>query len=198
MRSDDLGIQLLFIPEEYGGMGGGNIHHPEVGAWLRESAARGAVAIGGAPWNADDPAAATRAAADLVAGTGLGLDLHMDETDDPSVCTLPALPPPSKTPARAAGRSPATAAASPGSPSRSPAVKRSSSPRRAWRSSCAPSATFSLQGRQMGGGGVAPVRVLRKALVTVGIVSTTCATWSSPWVRRIRGGPPGSCPSSAT
>jgi cytosine/adenosine deaminase-related metal-dependent hydrolase len=44
--------------------------------------------LGGAPWLAEDPSRATWAAAEVAAELGIGLDLHVDETDDPSVSTL--------------------------------------------------------------------------------------------------------------
>ena len=67
---------------------GGLVDRPEAAAWAREAAARGAVALGGAPWLADDPRKATFAAAEVGAELGIGLDLHVDETDDPSITTL--------------------------------------------------------------------------------------------------------------
>ena len=39
-----------------------NLDAREIAAWIREAADRGAVAVGGAPWRAEDPVAATRAA----------------------------------------------------------------------------------------------------------------------------------------
>ena len=63
---------------------GGLVDRPNALAWAREAAARGAVALGGAPWLADDPSRATRAAAKVAAELGSALDLHVDETDDPS------------------------------------------------------------------------------------------------------------------
>src|SRR5437588_4470148 len=56
-----------------------NLDAPDVGAWVREAADRGAVAVGGAPWRAEDPVSATRAAAHLAAELGIELDLHVDE-----------------------------------------------------------------------------------------------------------------------
>lgn len=64
---------------------------PDVRSWLEEAAERGAVAIGGAPWLAEDPVAATHASAELAGELGIGLDLHVDETDDPGVSTLQTL-----------------------------------------------------------------------------------------------------------
>ncbi len=60
-----------------------NLDRPQVSRWIREAAARGAVAVGGAPWRADAPERATRAAAELAADLGIELDLHVDESDDP-------------------------------------------------------------------------------------------------------------------
>lgn len=53
-----------------------NLDAFETATCIREAAARGAVAVGGAPWRAEDPVAATRAAAFLAAELGIGLDLH--------------------------------------------------------------------------------------------------------------------------
>jgi len=146
-----------------------NLHQPEPRAWLREAAARGAVAVGGAPWHGEDPPAATRAAAELAAELGLALDLHMDETDDPAVDTLPVL-------AAAAeecglgGR--AVAAHCCSLAGRPEAVARGEAEALAAAGVAVvvcPVSNLSLQGRQLGGRGVAPVRLLREASVTVGI-----------------------------
>lgn len=66
-------------------------HRPEAASVLREAAARGAVSIGGAPWLSDRPDEATRASVALAAELGLRLDLHVDESDDPAVDTLDVL-----------------------------------------------------------------------------------------------------------
>ena len=146
-----------------------NIHHPEVAAWVREAAARGAVAVGGAPWHAADPVAATWAAAELAAELGIALDLHMDETDDPAVDTLPTL-----AAAVAAcglgGR--AVAAHCCSLAGRPAAVARREAEALAEAGVAVvvcPVSNLSLQGRQLGGRGIAPVRLLREASVTVGI-----------------------------
>ncbi|MGH2689193.1 MAG: hypothetical protein ACRDKW_10360, partial [Actinomycetota bacterium] len=70
---------------------GGIAGNPDGVAVAKEAAARGAVALGGAAWLADDPGRATRAVAELAAELGIGLDLHVDETDDASVDTIPDL-----------------------------------------------------------------------------------------------------------
>src|SRR5258706_13789110 len=60
---------------------------PEIAAWVREGVARGAVAVGGAPYRATDPVAATRASPELSAELGIGLALHVDESDEPGLDT---------------------------------------------------------------------------------------------------------------
>jgi cytosine/creatinine deaminase len=146
-----------------------NLDRPEVAAWVREAAARGAVAVGGAPWRADDPVAATRAAGQLAAELGIGLDLHVDETDDPRVDTLPVL---------------AAVADEMGLGGRTLAVHCCSlagrAPARARREAdllaaagvavvVCPVSNLSLQGRLSGARGIPPVRLLREASVTVGV-----------------------------
>ena len=51
---------------------GGLVDRPNALAWAREAAARDAVALGGAPWLADDPRKATWAVAEVAAGLGIG------------------------------------------------------------------------------------------------------------------------------
>jgi cytosine/creatinine deaminase len=146
-----------------------NLDHPEVGAWIREAAARGAVAVGGAPWRADDPVSATRAAAELAADLGLGLDLHVDETDDPNVDTLGVLAA-AATDAQLAGR--ATAHHCCSLARRPEAVARAEAEQLAAAGVAVvvcPVSNLSLQGRACGARGLAPVRWLRDADVRLGI-----------------------------
>jgi cytosine/creatinine deaminase len=141
----------------------------EIAAWVRESAARGAVAVGGAPWRAEDPAAATRAAAGLAAELGIGLDLHVDETDDPSVDTLGVLTA-AVTEFGLEGRATAHHCCS--------LARRPEALARAQAEALAaagvavvvcPVSNLSLQGRVCGARGLAPIRWLRDAGVTIGI-----------------------------
>ena len=60
-------------------------------ALLRAALDAGADLIGGGPWLSDDPAAALDTLLDIAVETGRDLDLHLDETLDPRVLTLPAL-----------------------------------------------------------------------------------------------------------
>ncbi|HMC80320.1 MAG TPA: amidohydrolase family protein, partial [Acidimicrobiia bacterium] len=146
-----------------------NLDAPEVAAWVREAAARGAVAVGGAPWRAEDPVSATRAAADLAAGLGIGLDLHVDETDDPSVDTLGALAA-AVTEAGLAGR--ATAHHCCSLAGRPEAVGRAEAEALAAAGVAVvvcPVSNLCLQGRAGGARGLAPIRWLRDADVRIGI-----------------------------
>ena len=146
-----------------------NLDHPEVGAWVREAATRGAVAVGGAPWRANDPLSATRAAVELAADLGLGLDLHVDETDDPEVDTLGVLAA-AVTEAGLAGRTTAHHCCS--------LARRPEPVARAEAEALAaagvavvvcPVSNLCLQGRTCGARGLAPIRWLRDAGVRIGI-----------------------------
>ena len=146
-----------------------NLDDPEVGAWVREAAARGAVAVGGAPWRAADPVAATRAASELAAELGVGLDLHVDESDDPSVDTLAVLAA-AVTEAELGGRATAHHCCS--------LARRPESVARAQAENLAaagvavvvcPVSNLCLQGRACGARGLAPLRWLRDAGVRIGI-----------------------------
>lgn len=141
----------------------------EIAAWVREAAARGAVAVGGAPWRAEDPVAATRAAAELAAELGIGLDLHVDETDDPEVDTLGALAA-AVTEFGLAGQ--ATAHHCCSLARRPEAVARAEAETLAAAGVAVvvcPVSNLSLQGRACGARGLAPVRWLRDAEVAIGI-----------------------------
>ncbi|WP_053226380.1 amidohydrolase family protein [Solirubrobacter soli] len=63
----------------------------DVKALAAEALAAGADLLGGAPWLDADPAGAYDAVVELAHTAGVGLDLHVDETLDPRVFTLPAL-----------------------------------------------------------------------------------------------------------
>jgi len=146
-----------------------NLDAPEVAAWIREGAARGAVAVGGAPWRAEDPVSATRAAADLAAELGIGLDLHVDETDDPSVDTLGTLAA-AVTETGLAGR--ATAHHCCSLALRPEAVARAEAEALAAAGVAVvvcPVSNLCLQGRSCGARGLAPIRWLRDAGVRIGI-----------------------------
>lgn len=60
-------------------------------ASLHEALERGAQVVGGAPHLDDDPRAATNLLVDAAVRWGVPLDLHMDESIDPSVFSLPDL-----------------------------------------------------------------------------------------------------------
>ena len=60
-------------------------------ALLRAALDAGADLVGGGPWLADDPPAAIDQLLDIAAEYGRGVDLHLDETLDPRVLTLPLL-----------------------------------------------------------------------------------------------------------
>ena len=60
-------------------------------ALLRDALSAGADLVGGAPALDDDPAGAVDALAAAAADAATGLDLHVDETIDPAVFTLPRL-----------------------------------------------------------------------------------------------------------
>jgi cytosine deaminase len=64
---------------------------PEVRALAAEALSAGADLLGGAPWLDADPAGAYDAVLALAAQAGVGVDLHVDETLDPDVFTLPRL-----------------------------------------------------------------------------------------------------------
>jgi cytosine deaminase len=63
----------------------------EVRALAAEALAAGADLLGGAPYLDDDPAGAYDELMAIAIAAGKGLDLHVDETLDPAVFTLPAL-----------------------------------------------------------------------------------------------------------
>lgn len=146
-----------------------NLHHPEVGSWVREAAGRGAVAVGGAPWRADDPAKATRAAGHLAAELGISLDLHVDETDDPSMDTLPELAAVVEE-AGLGGRTLAVHCCSlAGRPENVARGEAAALARAGVAVVICPVSNLWLQGRGDRRRGIAPVRLLREASVTVGI-----------------------------
>jgi len=148
---------------------GGLVDRPDALAWAREAAARGAVALGGAPWLADDPSRATWAAAEVAAELGIGLDLHVDETDDPSVSTLTDLAE-AVNDAHLGGR--AVAAHCCSMAGRPIAVARREAEALAEAGVAVvvcPVSSLSLQGRRTGLRGLAPVRLLWEASVAVGI-----------------------------
>jgi cytosine deaminase len=146
-----------------------NLDHPEVAAWIREAAARGAVAVGGAPWRAIDPVRATRAAGELAGELGIGLDLHVDETDDPRVNTLPVLAAVVNE-AGLGGRTLAVHCCSLAGRD-APQARREAEMLAAAGVAVVvcPVSNLCLQGRQTGARGIPPVRLLRQATVTVGI-----------------------------
>jgi cytosine deaminase len=146
-----------------------NCDRPEVARWIREAAARGAVAVGGAPWLAEDRAKATQAAASLAAELGIGLDLHVDEVDRPEVNTLAVLA--STVEAMGLGGR-AVAAHCCSLAMRSDAVARAETKMLASAGVAVvvcPVSNLALQGRASGSRGLAPLRVLKAAGVTVGI-----------------------------
>ena len=146
-----------------------NTDRPDVRAWLREAASRGAVAVGGAPWLARDPVRSTRRSAEIAAELDIGLDLHVDETDDPSVDTIPVL-------AEAVevnglqGRAVASHCCS--MSGRGAAVIAQEADALAEAQVAVvicPVTNLSLQGRSVGGRGIAPVAALRHAEVMIGV-----------------------------
>jgi cytosine deaminase len=146
-----------------------NLHHPEVGSWVREAADRGAVAVGGAPWRAEDPAKATRAAGELAGELGIGLDLHVDETDDPRVDTLPELAAVVEE-VGLGGRALAVHCCSlAGRPETVAGGEAEALARAGVAVVICPVSNLCLQGRQTGVRGIAPVRLLRDAAVPLGI-----------------------------
>ena len=146
-----------------------NLDHPEVASWVREAAARGAVAVGGAPWRAVDPVAATRAAGELAGELGIGLDLHVDETDDARVDTLPIL----AAVVEEVGLGGRTLAAHCCSLAGRPPLEARRETEALAAAGVAvvlcPVSNLCLQGRQTGARGIPPVRWLKQASVTVGI-----------------------------
>jgi cytosine deaminase len=60
-------------------------------ALLRAALDAGADLVGGGPWLAEDPPQALDTLLDIAAEYGRGVDLHLDETLDPAVLTLPLL-----------------------------------------------------------------------------------------------------------
>jgi cytosine deaminase len=146
-----------------------NLDDPEVGAWVREAAVRGAVAVGGAPWMAANPVAATRAASELAAELGIGLDLHVDETDDPNVGTLTVLAA-AVTETGLGGRATAHHCCS---LARRPETEARMEAENLAAAGVAvvvcPVSNLCLQGRTCGARGLAPIRWLRDAGVSMGI-----------------------------
>lgn len=70
------------------------VHGPGKGAHLsllREAIAMGATHVGGTPYRSDDPVAETRALLEEAAAAELPVDLHTDETLDPTCLTVVAL-----------------------------------------------------------------------------------------------------------
>lgn len=79
---DVVDMQIVLLPT-------GNIAHDRCLHEACEEALRlGADAVGGAPALHDDPAAMIAAVFDLAARYDREVDLHVDETDDPAMCTL--------------------------------------------------------------------------------------------------------------
>lgn len=147
----------------------GGIEHPDAVPLAREAAARGAAALGGAPWLANDPPRATRACAELAAELGIELDLHVDETDDPRVSTLSDLAA-AVTDVGLGEKTVATHCCS--MAERPEAVARREAEALAEAGVAVvvcPVSNLALQGRQTGARGLAPVRLLREASVRVGI-----------------------------
>ncbi len=66
----------------------GSLDAPEHRDRLAEAVRMGADVVGGAPTLADDPKAHVDAVFDLALKTGLSLDLHVDESDDPGARAL--------------------------------------------------------------------------------------------------------------
>jgi cytosine deaminase len=150
-------------------MPAGGIEHPDAVPLAREAAARGAVALGGAPWLADDPSRATRASAELAAELGIGLDLHVDETDDPTASTLADLAA-AVADVGLGGQAIATHCCS--MAGRPDGVARREAEVLAEAGVAVvvcPVSNLALQGRQTGARGLAPVGLLRSASVRVGI-----------------------------
>jgi cytosine deaminase len=146
-----------------------NLDNPEVAACVREAAKRGAVAVGGAPWRADDPVAATHAAASLAAELGIGLDLHVDETDDPRISTLGALAT-AVTEFDLAGRATAHHCCSlAGRPEATARAEAEALAGAGVAVVVCPVSNLCLQGRAGGARGLAPIRWLRDAGVPIGI-----------------------------
>lgn len=146
-----------------------NLDHPEVAAWVREAAARGAVAVGGAPWRAGDPTRATRAAGELAGDLGIGLDLHVDETDEPGVDTLPELAAVVEE-VGLGGRALAVHCCSLAGQQEGVARREAEALARAGVGVVVcPASNLCLQGRQTGVRGIAPVRLLREASVALGV-----------------------------
>jgi len=146
-----------------------NLHQPEIASWVREAAARGAVAVGGAPWRAEDPTAATWAAAELAAELGIALDLHVDETDDPSVDTLPVLASAVES-TGLGGTAIATHCCSlAGRPEAVARAEAEALGRAGVAVVVCPVSNLCLQGRRTGVRGIAPVAWLHEASVTVGV-----------------------------
>ena len=146
-----------------------NLGGAELAACMREAAARGAVAVGGAPWRADDPAAATRAAATLAAELGIGLDLHVDENDDPTVDTLGVLASAVEDlglGGRATAHHCCSLAGRPETVARAQAEALAAA---GVAVVVCPVSNLSLQGRTDGARGLAPIRWLRDAGVEIGI-----------------------------
>lgn len=146
-----------------------NCQLPHVAAWIREAIARGGVAVGGAPWLADDPPAATRASVELAAELGTQLDLHVDETDDPQVSTLSVLADAVKE-GGLEGRAVAAHCCSLGTrPVRLARKEIEALVESGIAVVVLPVSNLALQGRSSGVRGLAPVGLLRGAGITVGV-----------------------------
>jgi cytosine deaminase len=146
-----------------------NCQLPQVAAWIREAIARGGVAVGGAPWLADDPAAATRAAAELAAELGTQLDLHVDESDDPAVSTLAVLADAVRE-VGLTGRAVAAHCCSLGTrPGRIARGEAEAIAASGISVVLLPVSNLALQGQSSGVRGLAPARLLREAGVTIAV-----------------------------
>ncbi|HEY8199788.1 MAG TPA: amidohydrolase family protein [Actinomycetota bacterium] len=145
------------------------IEQPDALPLAREAAARGAVAVGGAPWLDEDPSAATRASAELAAELGIELDLHVDETDDARVSTLSDLAL-AVADTGLCGRAIATHCCSmAGRPEHTARQEAETLAEAGVAVVVCPISNLALQGRRTGARGLAPLHLLRDASVRVGI-----------------------------
>lgn len=78
----DVQVVAHVSPPLHGGAG------REQRARLAEAIAMGATQVGGTPYRDEDPAAETRACLEAAAAAGVPVDLHTDETLDPSTLTV--------------------------------------------------------------------------------------------------------------
>lgn len=146
-----------------------DFRNPEVAAWMREAADRGAVAVGGAPWLIDEAQAVTRSAVEMAAELEIGIDLHVDETDDPNMNTVEAFAEAVKT-QDLGGRAVAAHCCSLAATSVDLAKSRAALLAESGISVVVcPISNLALQGRASGLRGIAPVELLRREGVTVGI-----------------------------